>query len=235
MPAVKKNVRARSSSKPGSTIKRARQSTLTRSNIVTTPSTKKFGYGPFAEKRQATYKYVDFFDITLAAGKGSFLFSANGMFDPNITGIGHQPMYFDQSMAIYDHYTVVSSKFKLTPVGSTGATAPIHVTVLTDDDANLNASNTTTALERPGAKSAYFAQLVTVARPMSLTWKAKNVFTGDPLSKAELSGDASNNPSEQTYFAIFISSPSLDSGPYSFKVELEYTAVMHELKSIGQS
>lgn len=41
-------------------------------------------------------------------------YSLNGLYDPNITGVGHQPMGFDELMAIYTQYKVVSTKVELT-------------------------------------------------------------------------------------------------------------------------
>jgi hypothetical protein len=37
---------------------------------------------------------------------GAYVFSANGVYDPNITGTGHQPKGFDQLIALYDHCVV---------------------------------------------------------------------------------------------------------------------------------
>ena len=37
------------------------------------------------------------------------------MFHPDKSSVGHQPMYFDQLQAIYDHFTVINSRIKVTP------------------------------------------------------------------------------------------------------------------------
>lgn len=58
-----------------------------------------------------TYKAVlPYFETGLsinpAAGGvvGSYVFQINGPYDPNVTGIGHQPLGFDQLMLMYEHY-----------------------------------------------------------------------------------------------------------------------------------
>lgn len=38
-----------------------------------------------------------------------YVFAANGLYDPNITGVGHQPSGFDQYMALYNEYVVLGS------------------------------------------------------------------------------------------------------------------------------
>lgn len=36
------------------------------------------------------------------------LFRANGIFDPDVTGTGHQPLYRDQVADLYTNYTVIA-------------------------------------------------------------------------------------------------------------------------------
>ena len=38
----------------------------------------------------------------------------NSLFDPDFTGTGHQPYYFDQFATIYQRYTVIGSKLTAT-------------------------------------------------------------------------------------------------------------------------
>lgn len=42
------------------------------------------------------------------------IFSLNSMFDPDVSGGGHQPMFFDQYTPIYNKYCVYACKFELT-------------------------------------------------------------------------------------------------------------------------
>ncbi len=53
-------------------------------------------------------RYCDRLEIDPGASSalGEHFFSCVGLFDPDITGTGHQPMGFDQYMALYDHYQV---------------------------------------------------------------------------------------------------------------------------------
>lgn len=41
-----------------------------------------------------------------AGGIGQYYFRLNSLFDPNLTGAGHQPMYFDQFALMYKRYRV---------------------------------------------------------------------------------------------------------------------------------
>ncbi len=53
-------------------------------------------------------RYTDTFTQALPVGPGfvDFQFSMNSLFDPNVTGTGHQPKGFDQLAALYNKYRV---------------------------------------------------------------------------------------------------------------------------------
>ena len=61
-------------------------------------------------------RYVDNFNLTGAAGVvGANVFRFNSCFDPDLSGVGHQPMYFDQFCGAtgtgpYGRYRVTSAK-----------------------------------------------------------------------------------------------------------------------------
>lgn len=47
-------------------------------------------------------------------------FAGNGLYDPNVTGDGSQPMYFDQVAALYRVYTVFSSAIRVSVYNDSG-------------------------------------------------------------------------------------------------------------------
>ena len=49
--------------------------------------------------------------------------------DPNHTGVGHQPLYFDQLMTIYNHYIVIGAKITV-KFTAYPATIPVNVCLL---------------------------------------------------------------------------------------------------------
>lgn len=64
--------------------------------------------------RMVTMRYQERFDINPTTGvPGSYILSANGLYDPNVTGTGHQPRGFDQLMAMYRHYEVKEALVEL--------------------------------------------------------------------------------------------------------------------------
>ncbi len=84
----------------------------------------------FATRQLVKMRY--FADVELDPGAGAMaahIFSANGLFDPDITGVGHQPYSFDQWMAVYDHYHVVGAKISVTFLSTQEAAANNHVGV----------------------------------------------------------------------------------------------------------
>lgn len=58
-------------------------------------------------------KYRETQNFTLGVGSQQ-LYALNDLFDPDITGVGHQPLGFDQWMAFYSNFEVMSSTIRFT-------------------------------------------------------------------------------------------------------------------------
>ena len=86
----------------------------TRSYVPYKPVTVSVGRQTFPLQYKAVLKYAQYQLLNFGAGNTVFQFSCNSLYSPNASYAGTQPLYFDQVMAIYDHYTVVSSKCKTT-------------------------------------------------------------------------------------------------------------------------
>lgn len=99
-----------------------------------------WGKGPFPENLWTVVTYSDKFQLTCTAGAlQSYTFRLNSLFDPNLTGTGSQPRYFDtlcggnDTSAPYRAYVVKAAKMKLlawpTSPDSTGVTSAIGLTI----------------------------------------------------------------------------------------------------------
>lgn len=69
----------------------------------------------FPAVKRARLNYHTHTDLFCGASGvcGTYVFAANGLYDPDITGTGHQPIGFDQMMFFYYHYTVVRTKISV--------------------------------------------------------------------------------------------------------------------------
>ena len=60
--------------------------------------------GPLATKLKGKLNYYDALSLNAGAGTiAQHVFSLNGLYDCNISGVGHQPSGWDQIMVLYDH------------------------------------------------------------------------------------------------------------------------------------
>jgi len=69
----------------------------------------------FPKTTAVKLRYIDSFSLNpLAATLSTYVFRANSVFDPNLTGVGHQPSNFDMWANLYNHYMVIGSKITAT-------------------------------------------------------------------------------------------------------------------------
>lgn len=191
--------------------------------------------GPFPPimKGQVVYCEVVYHPIT--SGNGSYLFSANGLFKPNITGAGRQPYYFDQLMALYNYYTVTSSSIEVQPIYLTGGGSQLCVALLQDDDGSLSAAAFSEVAERPGAKS---MAVQMGSNPIPIIrgyWGAAKNFGKVYASNPDFKGNDTTNPQEQMYFGVYFSEPAGSAGTVCFRVKITYNTTCTELKTVGPS
>jgi len=65
----------------------------------------------FPTSMSSTLRYVDRIDfLPDSVSTKAHTFAANDLYDPNVTATGHQPRGFDEYTALYDTFTVTSSK-----------------------------------------------------------------------------------------------------------------------------
>lgn len=190
---------------------------------------------PFKDQLRCHMTYYEINSITTGAiTAGAYVYSANGLYDPNITGAGHQAMGFDQLMVMYDHYTVTGAK--ITVNVSNDSALPIVFAI--------QVSDSPTPLTVPGqiVENGLVTYGTTSSSMQSKCQFVATVgiekFMGRPgiLTEDDFRGSATANPVEQVYFILYAwNINSVNANPIAMDVLIEYTAVLTEPKRLTQS
>lgn len=163
-----------------------------------------------------------------------FHICANGIYNPN-TG-GHQPLYFDEIMGIYNHWVVISSRIKLTASLDTNAsTSGALLVVFLNDDNTVSPLDIRTLAEQSEAKCSRIAAVGNVNPTVVYnTYSAYKTFGSGLEANAALKGTAASNPSETSYYGISIQSHS-GSCTVNWTAEIEYFCEFFELRDMMSS
>lgn len=192
----------------------------------------------FPKKMTMTHKYSQLVNmVSTVGGNTQYFFSCNGMFDPDATGTGHQPYYFDQMSALYNHYTVIGSKFSVRAVPFTATSESWTMSLTTNDDTvTTNVVPLAQAEYSDGKVRLIPANTNSMECTMRAKWSAKKVFGGSILANDNLQGNSGANPAEQTYYQMALrSTDSASTVSVYCMVQIEYIAVWDELKDVAQS
>ena len=178
-------------------------------------------------------RYESIVNLTPALDPGdNHVFSANDLYDPDVTGTGHQPRGFDQLMGFYDHFTVIGSRITVKLLNSDSIIQGEFCSVRLRDD-STHAPNVTTIREDPGIRSTVLGH-ASSGRNMGVLSKgfsAKSFFHKPPMGVDELQGSATSSPLEGAYFHINTNSQSTGStDAVEAYVTIDYTAVFTEPK-----
>lgn len=168
---------------------------------------------------------------------GAYVFSANGMFDPDITGTGGQPMSFDQAMAFFNHYTVHKCRARVTFMNDSATLRPTvglfisgSSTVTTSVETLIeNGDGAFEILQFAGAAggSASFESTIDVGRFQAVK---------DVMDDPNMRGDSSSNPTEQAYFHLIVyNAGTAATVQVEAQVLLTYDATFHEPRKGGLS
>ena len=188
-------------------------------------------------KNQIKYSQNAF--ITLTAGAFTIQqFACNGLYHPDTTtpGTTTQPLYFDQLMAVYNHYAVVSSKISIQLAGSTATNNSLGFGVYVDDDTTGVTAGFRDLITQPGSQWGQCNTLVSQPKMLYAYWNSKRFFgTDTPWKQDELSGSVGANPAEMSHFTIGVTDLSSQTATWVATVEIVYDVVWEELKTLPSS
>lgn len=193
----------------------------------------------FPRQIKTTLKYTETLKLTAASGVfTTYFFSANGAYDPNITGTGHQPMYFDQYAALYNHYTVIGSRITVRVLQDSATAVGCRVGLLqTDDSSYAGTADMDQIDEASMGRFRYMGVGLDHSINLGQRWSAKKTFGGSVLGNDNLQGSSSSNPTEQSYYMFCIQGLSGASTTPTLHCtfEIEYIMIWDELKDVTAS
>lgn len=219
--------------------RRFSRKTQSRSNLITTRIP--INPQPLAPKTVIrTLRYSEALVLDPSVSEAQYFFNANSVYDPDFTGVGHQPAGFDQLMTFYQHFEVLSSKivWKIIPPAGVLATDQIFASVSLTDIASLNGQrdaieNGLTAWDIAAAGGGSGSNGVMT---LNNTFVKKSFF-GDRTGEVFL-GNATQNPAEAAYYGLRISSANggtTTSNAIRTWVEIEYTVKFNEVRQVTSS
>jgi len=198
----------------------------------------------FEDRKMLYYEY----QIPLAGTAGvldTHYFSANGVYDPDVTATGHQPVGFDQAMLFFEQYVVFRSTCTVTFFSNTAGTA-IRCGVFLNPDATnptlyqIMENGYMKSNVVAGTSSANSGAGFHILKKVTLNCDSVAYFNSagrkQHMMRDTFQGTASANPTEQVYFGIFsFNMASAATYDVYCDVELSYDVRFWEPRKIAAS
>lgn len=190
----------------------------------------------FPKTIKFNHRYVEEIYLSSTVGAtASYVFSCNGLYDPNITGAGHQPYYFDQMTTVYNHYCVIGSMITVRVAPKSTAEGPLSMSLVIDDNSTQTISAPQQVAEITDSVYDIIPSGCAEARSLTLNWSAKKYFGKNPLANTELQGTIAANPAEQSYYVINMHGLEAVTSSVWCTVTIEYIVIWKELKEVSLS
>lgn len=187
----------------------------------------------FPKKMTMTHRYNETVPVAISSGfVTQYAFSTLNMYDPNVTGTGHQPLNYDTMAGIYDHWTVIGSKIdvKIVPTNvGNGAVVGVYL----DDGTSMSAAtNYQTFAEQNTSKFKYITQGYTLPTSLAAKYSAHKTFGKGVLANCKLLGGSSTSPTETHNYLIWVAALDNSAAITAFiDVTITYIAVWTERHS----
>lgn len=194
---------------------------------------------PVPDRIVVNMKYAQSIELTATTTAAYYFFACNDIYDPNITGTGHQPLGHDQWNQFYDRFRVVGFDAKLTLM-NTGAVPVLAGGIL--KPTTTATTDIETALEKDHGKILLIAPL-DVSQRKTVSWRNQKPWTILGVSEATYRGEAnysgvnagSPNFTVPVLQLVCQAADRLTSVTVRFIVEMTYKVELYERVSLTSS
>lgn len=184
----------------------------------------------FPTKIITILRYTDHYPQTSTAGGiATQVMRMNGPFDPDLTGVGHQPMYYDRYAAIYSSHRVLGSRL----------TAVISGTTLQSTQGpwafGINGSTSSSSMgtsvrnreeQNDGISTVYNGQNTPVVLSFAYSPEIK---LGRPAGDDTVGAFVNTNPTTQYFAHVWMADLNGATSTANVKITMEYTIEFHGL------
>lgn len=198
---------------------------------------------PFPVNKIVKMKYHT--TIQMSAGIGLINhhnFSCNSIYDPDQTGVGHQPLGHDEMALLYFHYIVPGSKItvKCIPLVPSASGPPIFWGIRTNGSTTFTYSYDQIVENRGNTfKLLSNAQAVNTLQQLSKGFSLKKFYNITDVKDnfKTLGASFGASPTDEAYFQVFMGSidTATASNTYVFDITIDYLVSCSERKTLGQS
>lgn len=191
---------------------------------------------PIPSRFITKHKYAEALSVS-TPGMGIYKWNLNSLWDPNRTGVGHQPYGYDQLAALYNRYRVISCKYVLSAISDS---ANIAYACLPANDTAAVISNVSEARENPRCKYATqnpggnLKVLKGNVYLPSLVGQTRTQYMSDDRFQAIVG----NSPGELCVLNVFgqgMNDDPLFNPNITYNILLEYTVEWFDIQNFEQS
>lgn len=201
------------------------------------------GVGGFPLRKYVTLRYAQQINLTPSVGGANHLFRLNSLYDPDYTGVGHQPLGYDQWTTIYDKYAVRRARIKITEVtDSTGSNTPCYTFIGIRHKPTGTPTSGEEAMENPDYSDFMLSGMNEGAngnpRKKVLVQEVDIVkfLNRGNIDDSDLLTTVSTNPVNEVYADInTLPINGNTAGTMHFVVEIEFDVIFQQPKALAQS
>lgn len=193
---------------------------------------------PLPNRIRVRHRYCAniYIDATASAAS-SWTFQLNGLYDPDVTTTGHQPMGYDQFAALYEHYKVVGVRCQLEATGPpSSANSEQYIGMQFHENQSFTPSNIEQIVER-GREVHQVLGNQTNRCKLVKYWSAKKWFGKEAYSGGDTAGTVSTNPTEGAFCSVYTTRAENHENPdgLSFLLTLDFIADWYGPLQMNQS
>lgn len=179
-------------------------------------------------------RYKDYLTLTCTSGAiARNQFCANGIFDPDLTNVGHQPMYRDDYNRLYDFYVVLGSKITATFACSTTGKNLI-IGICGDND--TSAPGISSSLEGNNSYSTMLGAVGSPTKTITAVYEPLEMLGVAAGDDGQSLTAFSANPTNQWIFNVWAAPADATSTvTWDVLIEIEYTVKCAKLFTQAQN